>query len=68
MGAWTEAVTALIGGRHALVVTAPGGTPRDVVRKIAADTQKMLIAPEVTVYYPRWGVELFNLTTEEFTA
>ena len=28
----------------------------------------MLLAPEVTVFYPRWGVELFNMNTEEFTA
>ena len=47
---------------------ASGGTPRDVIRKIAADTSKMLAAPEVTVFYPRWGVELFNMNTEEFTA
>ena len=25
-------------------------------------------APEVTVYYPRWGVELFNLGTKEMPA
>ncbi|MFM9969540.1 MAG: tripartite tricarboxylate transporter substrate binding protein [Burkholderiales bacterium] len=47
---------------------ASGGTPREVIRKIAADTTKMLAAPEVTVFYPRWGVELFNLNTEEMTA
>ena len=47
---------------------AQGGTPRDVIRRIAADTTKMLAAPEVTVFYPRWGVELFNLNTEDMTA
>ncbi len=47
---------------------ASGGAPRDVIRKISADTTKMLAAPEVTVFYPRWGVELFNLNTEDMTA
>ncbi|OGA00290.1 MAG: hypothetical protein A3H35_04465 [Betaproteobacteria bacterium RIFCSPLOWO2_02_FULL_62_17] len=47
---------------------ASGGTPREVIRKIASDTTRMLVAPEVTLYYPRWGVELFNMGTEEFTA
>lgn len=47
---------------------AQGGTPREVIRKISADTSRMLAAPEVTVFYPRWGVELFNLSTEEMTA
>jgi len=47
---------------------ASGGTPREVIRKISSDTTRMLVAPEVTLYYPRWGVELFNLSTEEFTA
>ena len=47
---------------------ATGGTPRDVIRKLEADTARMLVAPEVTLFYPRWGVELFNLNTEEFTA
>ncbi len=47
---------------------ARGGTSRDIIRKISADTTKMLAAPEVSVFYPRWGVELFNLSTEEMTA
>ena len=45
-----------------------GGTPREVIRRIEADTTKMLAAPEVTAFFPRWGVELYNLGTEEFTA
>jgi tripartite-type tricarboxylate transporter receptor subunit TctC len=54
------------GGWTGLFVRA--GTPREVIRKIHDDTQKMLVAPEVTAFYPRWGVELFNMNTEEMTA
>jgi tripartite-type tricarboxylate transporter receptor subunit TctC len=54
------------GGWTGLFTT--GGTPREVIRRIAEETSKLMRAPDVTKYFPLWGVESYHLGTEDFTA
>lgn len=47
---------------------APGGTPRDIVNKIATETARDLRMPDVSVRLPGWGGEAAGTSPEEFTA
>jgi tripartite-type tricarboxylate transporter receptor subunit TctC len=54
------------GGWTGLFTT--GGTPRDIIRKIADETAKLVRSPDVTKYFAAWGVESDYRNTEDFTA
>jgi tripartite-type tricarboxylate transporter receptor subunit TctC len=45
-----------------------GGSPREVIRRVADDTARIVKMPDVTKYYAVWGVEPFYMNTEQFTA
>jgi tripartite-type tricarboxylate transporter receptor subunit TctC len=47
---------------------APGGTPHDVLNKIAADTARALRMPDVAAKLPGWGAEPAGTTPAEFSA
>jgi tripartite-type tricarboxylate transporter receptor subunit TctC len=49
-------------------IFAPGGTPRDLVRKISADFVKVLKMPDVLERLPGWGYEPVGNTPEQFAA
>jgi tripartite-type tricarboxylate transporter receptor subunit TctC len=52
-----------------LALTAPAGTPPDIVKKIAADTRKVLYDPAFRAkYIDPYGYELLGDTPEEFAA
>ena len=43
-----------------------GGTPRDILNRIAADTARAVKAPEVIAQFPNWGAEGAGTSPEEF--
>jgi tripartite-type tricarboxylate transporter receptor subunit TctC len=47
---------------------APGGTPRDILNKIAAETARDLRMPDVAARLPGWGGEAAGTTPDEFAA
>jgi tripartite-type tricarboxylate transporter receptor subunit TctC len=47
---------------------APGKTPREVVRRLAEETQKALASPDVKERLARLGAEPLPLTPEQFEA
>jgi tripartite-type tricarboxylate transporter receptor subunit TctC len=53
------------GGYTALWVRA--GTPRDIIRRVSDETQRVANMPDVVKYYGVWGVEPYNLATDAFT-
>jgi tripartite-type tricarboxylate transporter receptor subunit TctC len=49
-------------------VFAGGGTPREVLARIAEDTQRILKLPDIAARVPGWGGEAAGTTPEEFEA
>jgi len=49
-------------------IFAPGGTPRDVLEKIAGETARILKMPDIASKVPGWGGEAAGTRPEEFTA
>jgi tripartite-type tricarboxylate transporter receptor subunit TctC len=47
---------------------APGGTPRDVLARIASETARALKTPEIASQLPGWGAEAAGTTPDEFAA
>ena len=47
---------------------ATGGTPREIVQKVADEAAKMLHLPEVMKYNPGWGVDPVGNTPDQFAA
>lgn len=55
-------------GNTWLGLVAPGGTPREIVAKLSAETRKALLAPDVRDRLLAQGVEPVGSTPEQFTA
>ena len=49
-----------------LGVVVPAGTPREIVARLAAETDKLLKVPEVRERFAAAGLELFSANTEQF--
>jgi tripartite-type tricarboxylate transporter receptor subunit TctC len=47
-------------------VFAPGGTPRDIVARIAEETQRTLKLPDIAPRVPSWGGDAAGTTPDEF--
>jgi tripartite-type tricarboxylate transporter receptor subunit TctC len=54
------------GGYTGIWVSA--GTPRDIIRRVSDETLRIGSLPELTKYYHAWGVEPYNVNSEQFTA